>query len=493
MGGLLVLEPGMPPPLPDVAGATPESVVADVLVPVAVDTAYSYRAPSGLALEPGACVSVPLGTRRATGVVWALRPGGGDNLKSIAGLRDWPPLRQPLRDFIDWVARWTLSPRGMVLRMAIRVGEVIEPPPKFGLVATGKAPARITDARARVLAALAGLETPMPKSALSRIAQCSTGVIDGLIEDGALISVALAPERIAAALDPEFRPPPLNADQRQAADDLIARVAERAFSATLLEGVTGSGKTEVYFEAVAEALRQGRQALVLLPEIALTSQFLDRFAARFGSRPAEWHSGLTERTRERVWGAAASGEARVVVGARSALFLPFADLGLIVVDEEHEGAYKQEDGVIYNARDMAVVRARLEKAPVVLASATPALETRFNAETGRYRWLRLPPASAPRPCPTSRPSTSGAKGRRAGAGSRRRRSPESSGARTRRTGAPLPQPARLCAPHSLPRLRTSVRMPELRLVAGRAPLPRRACLPSLRPCRRAAEDLPRVP
>ncbi|MFY9972318.1 MAG: primosomal protein N' [Roseiarcus sp.] len=380
----------MPPPLPDVAGATPESVVADVLVPVAVDTAYSYRAPSGLALEPGACVSVPLGTRRATGVVWALRPGGGDNLKSIAGLRDWPPLRQPLRDFIDWVARWTLSPRGMVLRMAIRVGEVIEPPPKFGLVATGKAPARITDARARVLAALADLETPMPKSALSRSAQCSTGVIDGLIEDGALISVALAPERIAAALDPEFRPPPLNADQRQAADDLIARVAERAFSATLLEGVTGSGKTEVYFEAVAEALRQGRQALVLLPEIALTSQFLDRFTARFGSRPAEWHSGLTERTRERVWGAAASGEARVVVGARSALFLPFADLGLIVVDEEHEGAYKQEDGVIYNARDMAVVRARLEKAPVVLSSATPALETRFNAETGRYRWLRLP-------------------------------------------------------------------------------------------------------
>ena len=380
----------MPPPLPDVAGATPESVVADVLVPVAVDTAYSYRAPSGLALEPGACVSVPLGTRRATGVVWEVRAGGGDNLKSIAGLRDWPPLRQPLRDFIDWVARWTLSPRGMVLRMAIRVGEVIEPPPKFGLVATGKAPARITDARARVLAALAGLETPMPKSALSRSAQCSTGVIDGLIEDGALISVALAPERIAAALDPEFRPPPLNADQRQAADDLIARVAERAFSATLLEGVTGSGKTEVYFEAVAEALRQGRQALVLLPEIALTSQFLDRFAARFGSRPAEWHSGLTERTRERVWGAAASGEARVVVGARSALFLPFADLGLIVVDEEHEGAYKQEDGVIYNARDMAVVRARLEKAPVVLSSATPALETRFNAETGRYRWLRLP-------------------------------------------------------------------------------------------------------
>ena len=381
----------MLPPPADAADATPGSVVADVLVPVAVDTAYSYRAPLSLNLEPGACVSVPLGTRRATGVVWAVKPGGGDNLKSVAGLRDWPPLRQPLRDFIDWVARWTLSPRGMVLRMAIRVGEVIEPPPpKFGVIATGKAPARMTEARARVLAALAGAEAPVPKSAISQIAQCSAGVIDGLIADGALTIVVLKPERIAAMLDPEFHSPPLNADQRRAADDLIARVAARAFSATLLEGVTGSGKTEVYFEAIAEALRQGRQALVLLPEIALTSQFLDRFAARFGARPAEWHSGLTERTRERVWGAAASGEARVVVGARSALFLPFADLGLIVVDEEHEGAYKQEDGVTYNARDMAVVRARLEKAPVVLASATPALETRFNAENGRYRWLRLP-------------------------------------------------------------------------------------------------------
>ena len=296
-----------------------------------------------------------------------------------------------MRDFIDWIARWTLAPRGMVLRMAIRVGDVAEKPaPKQGVAATGKPPARMTEARARVLAGLERAEPPVTKAALATLAEVSTGVIDGLIADGALGLVALAPERIAAALDPEFDPPRLSADQRPAADDLIRRVADRAFSATLLEGVTGSGKTEVYFEAVAEVLRQGRQGLVMLPEIALTAQFLDRFAARFGGRPAEWHSGLTGRQRERVWSAAASGEARVVVGARSALFLPFADLGLIVVDEEHEGAYKQEDGVIYNARDMAVVRARLEKAPIVLASATPALETRVNAETGRYRWLKLP-------------------------------------------------------------------------------------------------------
>ena len=324
--------------------------------------------------------------------MWTRERAGGDNLKSIAEALDWPPLRAPLRDFIDWAARWTLSPRGMLLRMAIRAGEAAAPPaPKFGLIATGKTPTRMTEARARVLAALAESGgAPTPKAALAARAACSTSVIDGLVADGVLTAIELAPESAAAPLDPDFRSPPLNADQRAAADDLRGRVGARAFSATLLEGVTGSGKTEVYFEAVAEALRQGRQALVLLPEIALTGQFLDRFAARFGARPAEWHSGLTERQRARVWSAAASGEARAIVGARSALFLPFADLGLIVVDEEHEGAYKQEEGVIYNARDMGVVRARLEKAPIVLASATPAIETRFNAQSGRYHWLRLP-------------------------------------------------------------------------------------------------------
>jgi primosomal protein N' (replication factor Y) (superfamily II helicase) len=336
-------------------------------------------------------VRVPLGTRQATGVVWSLSEGGGDNLKAVAEVRDWPPLKPAMRDFIDWVARWTLSPRGMVLRMAIRANEVAAPAPlKFGVVATGAAPVRMTETRARVLAALAYTPGPITKAELAARAQCSTGVLDGLVADGALAVAPLPPEPVAAALDPGFAASLLNDDQRPAADDLVARVAARAFSVTLLEGVTGSGKTEVYFEAIAEAVRQGKQALVLLPEIALTAQFLDRFAARFGARPAEWHSALTERQRERIWGGAASGEARVIVGARSALFLPFADLGLIVVDEEHEGAYKQEDGVVYNARDMAVVRARLEHAPVVLASATPALETRHNAETGRYRWLRLP-------------------------------------------------------------------------------------------------------
>jgi primosomal protein N' (replication factor Y) len=322
--------------------ATPNDV-ADVLAPVAVDIAYSYRVPAGLHPRLGQFVEIPLGRSYTTGVIWALRESaGGDNFKSIAKLRDWAPLRKPLLDLIDWVSRWTLAPRGMVLRMATRAPEAAgAPAPRFGVRKTGKTPARLTPARQRVLAAL-GDETSLAKPALAEAAQA-----------------------------------------------LTAAVEKGAFSALLLEGVTGSGKTEVYFEAVASALRAGRQALILLPEIALTAQFLDRFAARFGVRPAEWHSGVPARRRERLWGAVASGEARVVAGARSALFLPFARLGLIIVDEEHEGAYKQEEGVAYHARDMAVVRARLEGAPIILASATPSIETRVNAEQGRYGWLRL--------------------------------------------------------------------------------------------------------
>jgi primosomal protein N' (replication factor Y) len=365
------------------------NVVVDVLAPVAVDVAYSYRAPAQWGLAPGRFVVVPLGARRAVGVVWATREGSGDNLKSVAEVRDFAPLRKPLRDFVDWVARWTLAPRGMVLRMATRAPEAAAaPPPRLAYRATGKAPLRATPARARVLAALSR-SPPLAKVTLAESAACGVGVIDGLVADGALEIVALPPEPAAPPLDPDFAPQALAPDQRAAAEALKRAVQARASGAILLEGVTGSGKTEVYFEAVAAALSAGRQALVLLPEIALTAQFLDRFAARFGARPAEWHSAISPRQRERLWSAAASGEARVVVGARSALFLPFADLGLIVVDEEHEGAYKQEDGVIYHARDMAVVRGRLESAPVVLASATPSLETRVNAEQGRYGWLRL--------------------------------------------------------------------------------------------------------
>ena len=368
----------------------PRATIVDVLVPVALDTAYSYRVPPELDLAAGDFVTVPLGPRETLGVVWEARTvAGGDNLKRVNARLDWTPMRASLRGFVDWLARWTLSPRGMVLRMAIRVPETAGPEPvRIGFRRAGPPPLRLTPARTRVIETLAEGRT-VGKRALAEAARCSPGVIDGLVDEGTLEAVALAADPPGPPPDPAHAAPQLEPQQRTAVEHLYAAVDRRAFGVTLLEGVTGSGKTEVYFEAVARTLASGRQALVLLPEIALTTQFLDRFAARFGSRPAEWHSGVSARRRSRLWTGVAAGEVPVVVGARSSLFLPFQDLGLVVVDEEHEAAYKQDDGVSYHARDMAVVRGRLEGAAVVLASATPSIETRVNADAGRYGHVRL--------------------------------------------------------------------------------------------------------
>jgi primosomal protein N' (replication factor Y) len=367
----------------------PAPGVADVLVPVAVDRPYSYRIPVGPRLAEGDFVTVSLGTRQTFGVVWALRDGGGDNLKPIVGRLDRPPLPPKLRAFIDWVAGWTLAPLGGVLRLATRGAlDGGEEPARIGLRLTGAAPSRLTGARQRVLDA-AQDGRAIGKTELARLAGVSASVIDALIDDGALEPLALPPPRAAETPDPDFARPDLSPDQERAARLLGEAVAAGAFKPILLEGVTGSGKTEVYFEAVAQALREGGQALILMPEIALTVQFLERFAARFGHRPAEWHSGLSPRRRARVWRGVAEGQTRAVAGARSALFLPFDHLRLIVVDEEHEQAYKQDDGVAYHARDMAVVRARIEGCAIVLASATPSIETRENARQGRYGHVRL--------------------------------------------------------------------------------------------------------
>src|SRR4051812_6394816 len=298
-----------------------------------------------------------------------------------------------LRRFVDWVAAYTLSPPGAVLRMAMSVPAALEPPtPQAGWMLAGPGgnrQPRITPERARVLAALKPGEA-MAGARLTEAAGVSPGVLRGMAENGLLRPALLAHASRFAPPDPDHPGPTLGPEQAAAAAELTARVAAREFGVTLLTGVTGSGKTEVYLDAVAECLRQGRQALVLLPEIALSAQWLDRFRARFGVAPALWHSEIGGSTRRDTWRAVARGEAPVVVGARSALFLPFPDLGLIVVDEEHETAFKQEEGVVYHARDMAVVRARLAGAACVLVSATPSLETLTNAETGRYQALDLP-------------------------------------------------------------------------------------------------------
>ncbi|WP_455373725.1 primosomal protein N' [Limibacillus halophilus] len=383
------------------AAAREEPRRCRVLLPLPLSGAYDYSIPEGESARPGDILTVPLGRREALGVVWDPLPEGDEEeplplakLKPIGARLDAPPMRGELRRFIDWVAAYTLSAPGAVLKMALSVPQALEPPslqPVYRLAPEGAerfADIRSTPARARVVeVARDGLARSA--SEMAREAGVGSSVIKGLAEQGVLERLEVAPRPSFDQPDPDSQGPKLSPDQAAAAKALRQRLAE-GFSVTLLDGVTGSGKTEVYLEAIAEALRQGKQVLVLLPEIALSLQVLERFAWRFGAAPAAWHSDLTQAQRRDTWRAVASGEARVVVGARSALFLPYRDLGLVVVDEEHEQAFKQEDGVCYHARDMAVVRARIEEAPLLLVSATPSLESLTNVEQGRYHELRLP-------------------------------------------------------------------------------------------------------
>lgn len=371
-------------------GHTPGRV--SILLPLPLAGCYDYAAPPSLSLAPGDFVSVPLGSRNVTGVVWG--PGSDQinaaRLKPVNGRLDAPPMPGDLRRFVDWVANYTISPPGAVLRMAMRVPAALEPArPVTAYRSGGTSPARMTPARRRVLDVLTE-GPPRTASDLAREAGVTSGVIRGLADSGALEPVFLPRQAPFATPDPHMPGPQLSPEQDSTAQSLIAAVGAREYSATLMEGVTGAGKTEVYFEAIAETLRQGRQALILLPEIALTVQFLERFEARFGTRPGEWHSELSPPRRRHTWRAVAEGKVQVLVGARSALFLPFPDLGLIIVDEEHDPAFKQEESVAYHARDMAVVRAHIAQIPIVLSSATPSLETVVNAQAGRYRHLTLP-------------------------------------------------------------------------------------------------------
>lgn len=391
--------------LPEIKGeaTSPEVARVGVMLPLPIGGApggvYDYRRPSDLDLQVGDFVEVPLGRRSLIGVVW--HEGVGDiaaeRLKDVIARIDLPPLPPASRRLIDWVANYCMSAPGAVLRMAMSVPDAFMAPRPLkawriapGVSAKSELDARkLTPQRQRVIAALVD-QPPLQTSDLARQAGVSPGVIKQMGESGLIAAVDL-PQR------PNFGRPDVDRDgydlsieQRLAADRLGAAVAARCYSATLLDGVTGSGKTEVYFEGIAACLRQGRQALVLLPEIALGAQWLHRFDGRFGTLPAQWHSELTGLERRLTWRAVLHGEAQVVVGARSALFLPFRDLGLIVVDEEHESAFKQEEGVVYQARDMAVVRAHLGGIPIVLASATPSLESLNNVESGKYGAVHLP-------------------------------------------------------------------------------------------------------
>jgi primosomal protein N' (replication factor Y) len=369
-----------------------EGTLVGVLTPEPIDRVLDYRAPEG-GCWLGAFVEVPLGPRKVLGVVWG--PGKGDydlsKIRAVTRVLDAAPMRAELREFLTRAGAYTLTPLSQMLRLATRVPGLSDPPSMRKVYRPGLgAPDRMTPARTKVLDTLAeygGLGFTL--SELSALAGVSTSVIKGLAAQGVVEEADTPRDAPYPTLDPDRPGKALTEDQARAAGALRAGVRAGAYGTTLLKGVTGSGKTEVYLEAVAEALRQGRQALVLLPEIALTAEFLTRVEARFGAKPAEWHSGVTTTERRRAWKMLGQGKAQLVVGARSALFLPFRDLGLIVVDEEHDSSYKQEEGALYNARDMAVLRASLTDAQVVLASATPSLESWANAEAGKYARLDL--------------------------------------------------------------------------------------------------------
>lgn len=379
-------------PQPEIFAKPVDGEIVGVVVPRPLKGALDYRVPSGMKLSRGDIVEVPLGrSGTSLGIVWGAGEGifARDRLKDVVRKFDVPPLNERLLGFVEWVANYVVASPGEVANMILRSPDALEPEPERKAVRIGAhRPQKLTSARARVLEVAAdGMARRL--SDLAEASGVSGEVIRGLIKLRALEEVVLPPFSPSSQPDPAFAGPTLSAAQLEAATHMIKGVNANRFHSTLLDGVTGSGKTETYFEAIAAALIHGRQALILLPEIALTIQFLDRFAKRFGTRPAEWHSDLTQAQRRRNWRGVMNGDVRVIVGARSALFLPFQNLGLIVVDEEHDNAFKQEEGIVYHARDMAIVRAQKENCPIVLSSATPSLETWVNAAQGRYTRLRL--------------------------------------------------------------------------------------------------------
>jgi primosomal protein N' (replication factor Y) (superfamily II helicase) len=372
-----------------------------VLLPVPLREPLDYSIPEEMALpEPGRFVRVPLGRRNLIGVVW---DGAGadlaaNRLRPVAGVLPVGRMASDLRRFVERVAAYTMASPGAVLRMAMSVSEALQPPRSrqvctttvAGLAALTDAAPPLSPARRRVLEVLRDAP-PLAVAEAARLAGCSAGVVRDLAARG-LVEERVVGAEPADSPMPDWRlpGPSLSPEQSIAARRLVGCVEAGGFSVTLLDGVTGSGKTETYFAAIAAALAAGRQILVLLPEIALGAQWLQRFRDRFGVAPAQWHSDIGRAERRDTWRAVSVGRARVVVGARSALFLPFAELGLIIVDEEHDPSYKQEDGVCYQARDMAVLRASLADIPIVLVSATPSLETVVNVARGRYQRVVLP-------------------------------------------------------------------------------------------------------
>ncbi len=376
---------------------TIEKKIVPVLVPYPVDKAYSYVVPEDMELSKGDYVLVPLGGRDVIGVVWDSEVDNipKNKLKEIIYKFPVNPMPKVHREFIKWVAGYVMSPVGAVLKMAVSVVAALDKPkPVTGYVINveednEKLKAGLSPKGMRVLEILSD-GIPRRASEIVRLAECSSSVIKTMCKKYFIRQVDMYSNPPCIYPDLSIKGAELSAEQEKAAKKISEHVDADKNIISLLDGVTGAGKTEVYFEAVHPALEKGKQVLILVPEISLSNAFLGRFKSRFGCAPALWHSSLSQAQRRITWRGIAQGKSKVVIGARSALFLPYKNLGLIVVDEEHEGAYKQEDGVMYNARDMAVVRGHLGKFPVILVSATPSLESLLNAWHGKYEHLHLP-------------------------------------------------------------------------------------------------------
>ena len=377
------------------AGMTEPATIVPVVVTAPLDGPFDYHA-DGPAPPPGTFVTVPFGHRESVGVVWdyaGSKRAAPNKIKNLGTILQAPPMPPNLRRLIDHAASQTLTPRGSLLKLAIPVPAALETPPsKPGFRRTAQPADRtsLSKPQNRVLDYLAD-GAPRLQAAITKATKAPAAALRALADMGLLTACWIEDRLSKPARVPPIIPE-LSGPQRQSADRLLGMLAADYDGppVLLLEGVPGSGKTEVYFEAIAECLQRGQQILVLLPEIALSAAWMQRFQARFGTSPVVWHSALTSKQRLLTWQAIARGDVPVVVGARSALFLPLTKLGLIVVDEEHDASFKQEDGAIYHARDLAEARAGIEGCPIVLASATPSIETLVRADDGQIAHTLLP-------------------------------------------------------------------------------------------------------
>jgi len=366
--------------------------IVKVLISNIPNAGYDYRLPEPA--DIGTFVSVNVMNRPCVGIIW----GPGDSnlppnkIKDISIVHP-SKLSVPDMQWIKKMSDWTLIPLGMVLRLIVNIPDAFSPPRMEQLYAFNfESDVRMTSNRLAVSDAFASNENEsMTITDIQNIAHVSNAVIRTMIKNGTLIPSGTQekPTNTYVAQYVDSGNITLNSQQQSAADIIGDAIKSGEFSVHLLDGITGSGKTQVYFDSAWRAYSAGKSVLLMMPEIALTAQFMTRFESRFGAAPVVWHSNLTASRRRQIWRGVLNGKIKMVVGTRSALFLPWQDLGLIVIDEEHDSSYKQEDMGNYHARDMAVLRAKIAGFPVVLASATPAAETLENVSLGKYKHLRL--------------------------------------------------------------------------------------------------------